>query len=121
MPADHRRPDGGCDVVVAWREIGHERAQSIEMRLVAHFFLFFDLHLYLIQWDMAWPLDHYLNVIFPSSLGQLAKRLQFGELGRVTGIGKRSRTQPVTQGETHVVLLEDFADVFEIFVEQILT
>src|SRR5437899_3118915 len=34
-PADHRRADGGGDVVVAGRDIGRERAERVERRLVA--------------------------------------------------------------------------------------
>ena len=35
VPADHRRADGAGDVVVSGRDVGHERPERVERRLVA--------------------------------------------------------------------------------------
>jgi hypothetical protein len=46
--------------------------------------------------------------------------LQFGELRFVAGVGLAAGPQPVAQGEAHVVLLEDFTDIFEALIEHVL-
>ena len=58
--------------------------------------------------------------MFPGNPGQLAQRLQLGKLGGIVGIGKRSRTQAVTQREADVVALHQRADPVEVLVEEVL-
>ena len=48
------------------------------------------------------------------------KRFEFGELRFVAGVGDAAGAQAVAEREADVVLLEDFADVVEAFVEKIL-
>ena len=69
---------------------------------------------------MAGALDHYLNIMFPGLGGQFAKHFQFGELRFVAGVRDASGAQAVAKGKADVVFLENFADVFNIFVQEIL-
>ena len=49
VPADQRGPDGRGDVVVARSDVGDQRAQRVEGRLVAQLLLLEHLHLDLVQ------------------------------------------------------------------------
>ena len=99
VPADHGGADGGGDVVVAGSDVGDERPERVERRLVAE--LLFLLHLLfdLVHRNVAGAFDHHLNVVFPGLLGQLAESLQLGELGFVAGVGDAAGTQSVAQRE----------------------
>ena len=105
-------------MVVAGRDVGHQRAERVERRLVAELVFLLDLHLDLVHRDVAGAFDHHLHVVLPGVLGQLAERLQLGELGFVAGVGDAAGAQAVAQGEAHVVLLEDLADVVEVLVQE---
>ena len=100
MPADHGGADGGGDVVVAGRDVGHQRAERVERRLVAQLEFLLDLHLDLVHRDVAGAFDHHLDVVLPGLLGQLAQRLQLGELGRVAGVGEAAGPQAVAQARS---------------------
>ena len=58
--------------------------------------------------------------MLPGDLGQLAQGVQFGELGRVVGVGDRAGPQPVAQGDGHVVAGHQLAKLVEPRVEEIL-
>ena len=119
-PADHRRADGAGNVIVTGRDVGNERAERIkrglfaDLKLLAHV-LFDEMHR-----DVAGTFDHYLHVVLPSNVGQFAQRLQFGELRSVIGIGRAPRPKPVAERKGDVVGLHDLADLFEVFVEEVL-
>ena len=116
----HRGADGARDVVVAGGDVGDERAEHVERRLVAELQLLLHVHRDLVERDVAGPLDHDLHVVLPGAPGQLAERLQLGELGRVGGVGEAAGAQAVAEREGHVVPLEDLADVVEVRVERVL-
>ena len=69
---------------------------------------------------MARPFDHHLAAAVPGDLGQLAERLELGELGAVVGVGDRSRTKSVAERERHVVAAHDLADLIEALIEEAL-
>ena len=102
-PADHRRADAGRDVVVARRDVRRQRPQRVEWRLVALGQLLFHVDLDLVDRHVAGPLDHHLAALLPGDLGELAQRLQLGELRAIVGVGDRARAQAVTQRERDVV------------------
>ena len=108
------------DVVVAGGDVGHQRAQGVERRLVAELLFLVHLLLDLVQRDVAGAFDHDLHVVLPGFLGQLAERLEFGELGFVAGVGDAAGAQAVAEGKGDIVLREDLADVVEALVEKIL-
>ena len=120
VPADHGGADGRRDVVVAWRDIGDQRAQRVERRFVAELVFLLHLQLDLVHGNVAGALDHHLHVVLPGLLGQLAQRLQLRELRLVAGVGDAAGAQAVAERKAHVVLLEDPADVVEALVEKIL-
>ena len=119
VPADHGRADAGGDVVVAGRDVGGQRARGIERRLAAVFQLLVHVLLDHVHRHMAGAFDHGLHVVLPGDLGQFAQGFQFAELRRVVGVVDRARAQAVAQAEGHVVGLHDFADVFEMGVEEV--
>jgi hypothetical protein len=94
VPADHGRADRAGDVVVAGREVGHQRAQRVERRLVAELLLLLHLELDLVHRDVARAFDHHLHVVIPGDARQFAQRFQFGELGLVAGVGQRAGRRP---------------------------
>lgn len=51
-------------------------------------------------------------------LGQLAQGFQLGELRGIVGVGDRAGTQPVAEGEGHVVAGQDLAEFLEMGVEE---
>ena len=120
VPADHGRADGAGDVVVAGGDIGDERAERVERRFVAQLDFFFHLQFDLVHRNVAGAFDHHLHIVFPGFFGQFAQDFQFGELRFVAGVGEAAGAQAIAERKADVVLLEDLADVVEIFVEEIL-
>src|SRR5256712_3230459 len=94
-PADHRRTDRRGDVVVARRDVGRERPERVEGRLVAHLELALHVLFDQMHGDVAGALDHDLAVVLPRDRRQLAERLELGELRLVVGVRGRARSQAV--------------------------
>ncbi|MNH25985.1 hypothetical protein D3C79_860130 [compost metagenome] len=89
-PADHRRTNARGDVVVARGDIGGQRAEGVERRLVAALQLLVHVLLDQLHRHVARAFDHALHVVLPGDLGQLAKGFQLTELRSVVGIGNRA-------------------------------
>ncbi len=120
VPADHRSADRARDVIVAGRDVGNERPQRIERRLLADLELLAHVLFDQVHRHVPGPLDHHLHVVLPSDVGQLAQRLELRELRRVVGVGRAARAQTVAEREGDVVRLHDLADLFEVVVEKVL-
>jgi hypothetical protein len=120
VPGDHRRADRRGDVVVARGDVGDERPQGVERRLVADLHLPIDVLLDQVHGDVAGALDHHLAAVVPGDLGQLAQGRQLGELGLVVGVGDRAGAQAIAQGERDVVPRHQLADLLEAAVEEAL-
>ena len=118
IPADLRRADAAGDVVVAGRDVGRERAERVEGRLAADFELLFHVLLDLVHRHMAGALDHHLHVRLPGAVGELAERIEFGELRFVVGVGDRAGAQAVAEAVGDVIGLHDLGDVVEMLVEE---
>ena len=108
------------DVVVARRDVRHQRAKHVERRIVAQLALLLDVHLDQVHRNMARALDHHLDVVLPRFQRQLAQRLQLGELGVVVGVGQAAGTQTVAEAVGHVVSAQDLAQLVEVRVPRIL-
>src|SRR5450830_1787726 len=119
-PADHRRTDAGGDVVVARCNVGSQRAEGVERRLVAAFQLLVHVLLDQLHRHVARAFDHGLHVVLPGNFGQLAEGFQLAELRSVVGVGNRPRAQAVAKGEADVIGLHDFADFVEMRVGEVL-
>ncbi|CAE6853589.1 hypothetical protein R69658_07281 [Paraburkholderia aspalathi] len=117
-PADHRRANARRDVVVARRDVGRQRSQRVERCFVTPFELQVHVLLDQLHRHVAGALDHGLNVVLPRDLRELAERLQFAELRFVVGIVDRTGAQTVAEREGYVIRLHDFADVFEVLVQE---
>src|SRR5207253_310572 len=80
VPTDHGRANRAGDVIVAGRDVGGERAESVERRFVAPLELFLHVLSNQVHGNVTRAFVHYLHVLFPGALGQLALRVKFGEL-----------------------------------------
>ena len=69
---------------------------------------------------MAGAFDHHLHVLLPGALGELAQRVELGELRFVVGVGDGAGAQAVTQRIGDVVGLHDLGDLVELLVEEAL-
>ena len=91
VPADLCRADGGGDVIVARGDVGGERPQGVERRFLADLELLVHVLLDELHGHVAGSLDHGLDIVLPSDLGEFAQGLQLSELGGVVGIRDGSR------------------------------
>src|ERR1051325_1134178 len=57
-PPDHSRSDCGRDVIVAWGDIRHERAECVERSAVAELELLVHVLSYEVHGNVARPFDH---------------------------------------------------------------
>src|SRR5213075_2773367 len=65
VPADHGGADGAGDVIVAGRDVGGERAESVERRFVAPLELFLHIFLDHVHRDVTRTFVHHLHVLCP--------------------------------------------------------
>ena len=105
-------------MVVTRRDVGHQRAERVERRFAAGFQLLVHILLDLVHGNMARPFDHHLHILRPGALGQLAQRVELGELRFVIGIGDAAGAQAVAQRIGDVIGLHDLGDLVEAFVEE---
>jgi hypothetical protein len=118
--AGHGGADGAGDVIVAGRDVGHERAEHVERRLVAEVHLLLHVHLDLVERHVTRAFDHHLDVLLPRALGELAQRLQLGELRGIARVGEAAGAQTVAGADGHVVLRADLEDLVPVRVERVL-
>ena len=116
----HCAADGSGDVVVAGGDIGDQRSQHIEG--CAHADALLHLHVGgdLIQGHMAGTLHHYLHVVRPCTLGQLAQTHQFLDLAHIGGVSQTAGTAGIAQRDGHIMLGADLADLVKVLVEGVL-
>ena len=69
---------------------------------------------------MTRAFNHHLHVVFPGDFGQFAQRMQLGELRLVVGILNRAWTQAVAERERNVIGGTDFANLAEMFKQEVL-
>ena len=69
VPSDHGRANGAGNVVVAGSDVGDERPERVEWRLVAELHFFFYLQFDLVHRNVTGAFDHHLDVVFPGFLG----------------------------------------------------
>jgi hypothetical protein len=53
---------------------------------------------------MAGTFDHYLAALFLRPGGKLTERSQLGDLRLIGGIGYRSRSKPIPERKTYIIL-----------------
>jgi Thiazole biosynthesis protein ThiG len=81
-------------VVVGRCDVGGQRAEGVERRLLAPLFFEPDVLDDLVHRDVAGALDHHLCAMGFRNLGELTQGAQFGELCRVVGVGDRPGRSP---------------------------
>jgi hypothetical protein len=69
---------------------------------------------------VAGAFDHDLHALAPRALGEFAEGFELGELRRVGRVGEAAGAQAVADGERHVVLAQDVADVVPARVHDVL-
>ena len=85
-------------MVVAGGDVGHERAEHVERRLVAELHLLLHVHLDLVERARGpGPSIITCTSFSQARFGQLAERLQLGELGRVAGVGEAAGAEAVAE------------------------
>ena len=118
VPTNVGRSDATGDVVVAGRNVGGERSESVEGGFVTPLDLFLHVLLHEVKRDVAGAFVHDLAAFFPSTLGELALHFEFGELGVVVGVGDGTGTETVADRKADVVGGTDVADVVPVGVEE---
>ena len=117
-PSDLCATDGGSDMVVAWGDVGDKGTEGVEWSLMAMVELTLHVLLDFLQWHVTRTLDESLHVLVPCASDKFAHRVEFGKLCLVVGISDTTRTQAIAQGQCHVILSHDVADVVEVLVEE---
>ena len=97
-----------------------ERPERVERRFAAGRELLVHVLLDLVHRHVAGAFDHHLHVLRPGALGQLAQRVELGELRLVVGVGDRAGAQAVAERIGDVVGLHDLGDLVEPLVEEAL-
>ena len=119
VPANLRCSDAGGEVIVSRSDIGREWPQRIKGRFVAPLNLLLHVFLNQMHGHMTGPLIHHLATFGPSSFGQLPLNFQFRQLCVVVRVGNRTRSQSVTDRETHIVSGADVANLVPMLVEKV--
>ncbi|OPX66716.1 MAG: hypothetical protein A4E37_01832 [Methanoregulaceae archaeon PtaB.Bin056] len=113
--ADRRNP-----VIVARRDVGHERPEHVEGFPVAHPLLEDDVCLYLVYRDVARPLHDHLDSLGMGLVPEFRVDQQFLDLGAIRRVVHRAGPHAVAHREGDLVLLHDLKEVVELRVERVL-
>ena len=115
-----RAANGRRNVVVARRDIGHQRPQHVERRVVTQGLL--DLHVgrNFVERHVSWALDHDLYVALPCARGKKAQLNEFAYLARVGGVAHAARAQRVAERNGHVVLVQNIEQFVVVLEERVL-
>ena len=116
----HGAADGGGDVVVARGDIGYERAEHVEGRIVAQALLQAHVRRDLIEGHMTRTLHHDLHAGVPSALGELADLDELGDLASVGCVVGATRTHGIADGDGHIVFMQDLENLIVMLVERVL-
>src|SRR6266404_5183258 len=110
-PANHRSADRRSYMIVPRSNVSRERPERIKGRFVANLELFVHVLFDQVHGNVTRPLDHYLTIVLPGDLRQLAERIKFRKLCRIVGIGNRAWPQAIAKRERNVIGRHDFANL----------
>ena len=116
----HGPSDRSDDVVVAGGDIGHQRTEDVEGRIVAEPLLQPHVHGDLVQRDVPGTLHHALDAGLAGPQDQMAQRHQLGELRLVGGVVDAPGPEAVPEGQRELVLAGHLQEVVEVLVERVL-
>ena len=106
-PGGDGASDGRRDVVVAWRDVSHERSEHVEGGTLADGLLHLHIGGYLVHRHVSRTLHHHLDVPVPGALRQLTEPQELPHLAAVRGVGETARSTRVAEAYGHVVLVAD--------------
>ena len=107
-------------MVVSGSDVAYQRAERVERRSGAIDDLTIHVFPNFVHRNMSRTFDNHLNVVLPSDFRQFAEHFQFAELRLVVCVGNAARAQAVAERESDVVFFEQFADFFEVSIQEIL-
>ena len=113
-------PDRAGDMVISRGNIGYQRSQDIEGSALAERFLQPDILGNLVEGDMTRPLDHHLDLGFPTTGRQFSQKDQFLNLGAICGIGQTSRAHPIAKTESNFITPGNLQHLIEASIERVL-
>ena len=112
MPCRIGRTDARRDVVVPGEDVRDQWAKDVERHaFVALSSLQLHVVFDLVQGHVAGAFDHHLDSMSPRTLGEFTDDFEFSQLRAVGGVGQTARAKTVTDGEAHIVLTHDPAQV----------
>ena len=114
-PADGRR-----DMVVARGDIGHKRPQHVEGRLVAQPLLQLHVGGDLIERHMPGAFHHHLHAGIPRAAREPADLDELGDLPGVRGVVAAAGAHGITDGDAHIVLVQDSQHLVVVLIEGVL-
>ena len=112
--------DGCGNMVIARRNVRHQRSESIEGRTLADGLLNLHIGRNLVHGHMSRSLNHHLHIPCPGALGQLSQGHQLLDLADVRGIRKAARPAGISQRDGHIVFPADLQNFIEMRKEGIL-
>ena len=114
-----RTANGRRNVVVARRDIGHQRPQHVERRVVAQGLL--DLHVgrNFVERHVSRALNHDLYVALPRARGKKAQLNELAYLARVGGVAHAARAQRVAERNGDVVFVQNVEQFVVVLEERV--
>ena len=107
-------------MVIAGRDVCHERPEYIERRAHADALLDFHVCGNLIQRDMSRSFHHDLDIVVPGAFCQFPETDELFDLTDVRGVRQTAGPAGVSQGDRDVIFLADIQDLVKVFVKRIL-
>ena len=86
-------------MIVPGGDIGRERSEGVERRLLTGLQLFLHIDLNQMHRHMPRTFDHHLDIMSPRDLRQLAQSLEFRELRLVVRVGNGAGAKSVPEAE----------------------
>ena len=94
--------------------------EDVERGVVADALLELDVHLDLVERNVAGPFDHDLDARFQGPLHQLPQGQELFDLGAVGGVDDGARPEPVAEAEGDVVPAGDVEKAVELVIKRVL-
>lgn len=107
-------------MVIARGDVCDKRPQDIEGRLMADALLEPDVHLDLVEGDVAWPFDHDLDSGVPGFLDKLTESEELLDLGAIGGVDDRARAESITKAQGDIVAAGKVKETVIIGIEGVL-
>ena len=114
-----RTADRSRNVVIARRNIRHQRSQHIERSSHADTLLYLHIRRHLVQRNVSGALHHDLHIVVPCPFCQLSQTDQLLDLAHICGICQAPRAAGVPQRNGHIIFFTDLQYLVKIFIKRI--